>query len=155
MITSGIVRYEDGRKAAEDYAPAKKAAVELSFEVPEGGDAKAEADAAQAEAMARVAEMLDGKAPKRTTKPKVEKEEAPLPVATGSQPPASPPSAPKEIGNDDLLAAVTKKNAEITDAPRILKMMEKHIPSGIQPKVQNIPQGNRAAFLAELETMSK
>ena len=40
LITGGLVSYEDGVKAREDYAPAKKAKVELSFTVPEGGNAE-------------------------------------------------------------------------------------------------------------------
>lgn len=38
MITNGIVSVEDGNKAAEEYAPARKVKVEISFAVPEGED---------------------------------------------------------------------------------------------------------------------
>lgn len=37
-ITGGIVSVEDGIKAAEEFAPARKARVELHFDVPEGAD---------------------------------------------------------------------------------------------------------------------
>lgn len=39
-ITSGRVSIEDGTKAKEEYAPARKVVVELHFEVPEGGDSQ-------------------------------------------------------------------------------------------------------------------
>lgn len=156
MITHGTVRYEDGVKAAEEFAPARKAMVELHFEVPEGGDYDEIMGYVQDEARDRVRDFL--KQPAAVTKqrkPKVEKEEAPGAGSKATESTATPPSAPKEIGNDDLLNAVTKKNAELNDAPRILAMMAKHIPEGTQAKVQNIPKDNRAAFLAELETMGK
>lgn len=35
VISGGLVVYEDGVKAVEEYAPAKKARVELRFDVPE------------------------------------------------------------------------------------------------------------------------
>lgn len=51
-ITGGVVSLEDGIKAKEEYAPARKAKVELHFDVPEGEDHDAHiqhvADAARA-----------------------------------------------------------------------------------------------------------
>lgn len=38
QITNGRVSIEDGKKAAEEYAPARKIVVELSFAVEEGSD---------------------------------------------------------------------------------------------------------------------
>lgn len=38
MITSGLVSFEDGRKGHEQFDPARKVRVELSFSVPEGAD---------------------------------------------------------------------------------------------------------------------
>lgn len=37
-ITGGIVSLEDGIKAKEEFAPARKARVELHFDIPEGSD---------------------------------------------------------------------------------------------------------------------
>lgn len=165
MITSGTIRYEDGVKAAEDFAPARKAMVELTFEVPEGGDATAEADRAQAEAITRVHEMLGVKVQGKTRKrndaavreaanPEQPKAET---AGTVNAPPSAPTEqvAPKEVGNDDLLGAVTRKNAEINDAPRILTLMATFIPAGTQAKVQNIPQDKRQAFLDALALVTK
>ncbi len=38
FITGGTVAIEDGLKAKEEFAPARKAKVEISFSVPEGAD---------------------------------------------------------------------------------------------------------------------
>lgn len=58
-ITGGIIRYEDGKKAGEEYAPPKKAIAEIHFSVPEGADEKPIIDEARVYAMSQVARMLD------------------------------------------------------------------------------------------------
>lgn len=45
-ITNGTVTIEDGKKAAEEYAPARKASVSISFSVDEGEDGDASLTAA-------------------------------------------------------------------------------------------------------------
>lgn len=60
MITSGMVSFEDGRKAAEEYAPARKVRVELSFSVDPNGDAMADLDMASGLAKAKVKELIFG-----------------------------------------------------------------------------------------------
>lgn len=82
MITNGVVSIEDGTKAAEEYAPARKVKVEFSFVVPEGGDATLAANLASEAADAKVNELLgrSSKAvpekPATTRKPREAKEPA-------------------------------------------------------------------------------
>lgn len=40
MITNGMVSVEDGKKAIEEYAPARKVRVDLHFSIDEGADEK-------------------------------------------------------------------------------------------------------------------
>lgn len=61
VITGGLVAYEDGIKAAEEYAPAKKIRVELRFDVEEGGDSQAGLDMVGDIARAKVEELLHRK----------------------------------------------------------------------------------------------
>lgn len=65
VITGGLVSFEDGVKAAEEYAPARKVRVELNFEVPEDfpGSAEEALDSVAKMAKAKVGELL-GKATK-------------------------------------------------------------------------------------------
>lgn len=65
-ITGGKVSFEDGVKASEEYAPAKKARVELSFEVPEGQDGAKWLDAVFVIATDKIDEIL-GRTPAKTT----------------------------------------------------------------------------------------
>jgi hypothetical protein len=58
MIRAGTVSVEDGVKSAEEYAPARKVRVELSFDVPEGNEAKTVLDYASASADAQVNRLL-------------------------------------------------------------------------------------------------
>jgi hypothetical protein len=57
-ITSGTIAYETGRKAAEEYAPATKARVEIGFTVVEGEDYKTLFLLAQAEAVMQANKLL-------------------------------------------------------------------------------------------------
>lgn len=58
-ITNGIVSIEDGTKAAEEYAPARKVRVELHFAIPEGTkDAEPMLTGVANMANAKVAELL-------------------------------------------------------------------------------------------------
>lgn len=66
MITKGVIRFEDGLKASEEYAPAKKVAVELHFDI----DPTLSADGVQAtfdviaeQCKAKVYELLGTKQP--------------------------------------------------------------------------------------------
>lgn len=86
-IASGTVSIEDGLKAKEEYAPARKVRVDLNFIVPEGGDDVAMLNSVAAMADNKVRELL-GKKPS----------EAAVVVT------ATPPAEPKK--------AVGKKTAE-------------------------------------------
>lgn len=57
-ITSGRVSIEDGKKAAEEYAPARKVIVDLHFEVPEGSDYTTMLELAATTANTKVQELL-------------------------------------------------------------------------------------------------
>ena len=61
-ITDGVVSFEDGVKASEEYAPAKKVRVELTFAVIEGEDGEEVLARVGDLARAQVARLL-GKAP--------------------------------------------------------------------------------------------
>jgi len=62
MITNGTVSVEDGKKAIEEYAPARKVRVELSFTVDEGADYNAVLHDAATLADKKVKELLGQKA---------------------------------------------------------------------------------------------
>lgn len=66
FITGGTVSIEDGVKALEEFAPARKAKVELSFSVPEGEEGQKYLNAATDVAEAKVSEIL-GRKPKAVT----------------------------------------------------------------------------------------
>jgi hypothetical protein len=57
-ITGGVVSIEDGIKKSEEFAPARKARVELHFEVAEDADGKALLDHVTAIAEAKLNEIL-------------------------------------------------------------------------------------------------
>jgi hypothetical protein len=62
-ITGGIVSVEDGIKAKEEFAPARKARVELHFDVPEGGDHNAHVSGVVDVAKAHLHRILNTTAP--------------------------------------------------------------------------------------------
>lgn len=57
-ITGGIVAIEDGTKAKEEFAPARKVKVELSFSVPEGQDGTKFLDGVTLHAENKVRQLL-------------------------------------------------------------------------------------------------
>lgn len=86
MITSGHVMIEDGVKAKEDYAPARKVQVQIAFSVPEGSEGQSNLDLAGAMANAKVNELLG----------KPAKQSATAAVVIAETATASTPSAQKE-----------------------------------------------------------
>jgi hypothetical protein len=62
-ITNGHVMIEDGLKAKEEYAPARKVQVHIAFAVPEGGDGNAHIQAAGDLAQAHISRLLGKVAP--------------------------------------------------------------------------------------------
>lgn len=65
-ITGGTICIEDGLKAKEEFAPARKVKVELTFSVPEGENGKAYMEGVTRVCDTKVREML-GKAPATAT----------------------------------------------------------------------------------------
>lgn len=63
QVTGGTVSVEDGVRAKEDYAPARKVRIDLNFSVPEGIDGIAMLDYVAAVANGRCLAMVHGKAP--------------------------------------------------------------------------------------------
>lgn len=62
QVTGGLVSVEDGKKAAEEYVPARKVRVDLSFSVGEGEDYAATFDMVSRAASNRVHALLHGTA---------------------------------------------------------------------------------------------
>lgn len=58
QVTHGLVSVEDGKKAAEEYAPARKVRVDLGFSVGEGEDFQSIFDTVSQAAVNRVAALL-------------------------------------------------------------------------------------------------
>lgn len=112
-ITHGHISVEDGTKAKEEYAPARKVRVELHFAVPEGTDATAYIDGVAAQADAKVKELLGQK-----ISPK---------AAVQGQPPAQP-ETPKPIAKtkEDLAreAGVSETQVKATGPKRPTKPAE-------------------------------
>jgi len=76
-IIGGMIAFEDGIKKTEEYAPARKAHVELKFEVEEGADADAAIDYVSKVAMAKTYDMLaatEAKAPDKLARGRPRKE---------------------------------------------------------------------------------
>lgn len=103
QITNGKVLIEDGKKAAEEYAPARKVSVELSFAVEEGSDPQSAlrfvSDMANAEVNRQLGKIKTATEvvvdKKVATEPKVPKE----PKAATAKP-AEPPKAPGKTKAD-------------------------------------------------------
>lgn len=57
-VTGGLVAYEDGRKAGEEYAPPRKVRVELRFDVEPGDNDQSILDRASSMAMSKVCQLL-------------------------------------------------------------------------------------------------
>jgi len=81
MINGGIVSVEDGTKAKEEYAPARKVKVEISFAVPEGEDGDKILTTAGDTANAHVARLLGTKAPAAPAKVETTRAGVKLPPA--------------------------------------------------------------------------
>ncbi|MDE2021067.1 MAG: hypothetical protein KGJ13_12085, partial [Patescibacteria group bacterium] len=114
VITGGTIAYEDGRKADTEYTPARKARVELRFDLAEGLDeaaGHAAISAVQAECVARVQALLANQAKMETLVPPesaAQKRPAGRPKKIE---PAFPPATKDEIaeaifGSRDPMAGV-------------------------------------------------
>lgn len=135
QVTGGLVAVEDGVKAAEDYAPARKVRFELKFDVAEGADGGEALDIVIDMANERLDREL-GRRPrvgsvttvaaeqepaprKRRTKAEMEAEKAaaePDPVGTTGQPAQEPASSPPAEDDWSTPATPAEATKEITDA---------------------------------------
>lgn len=98
-ITSGTIAIEDGTKAKEEFAPARKVKVELSFSVPEGQDGTAYMHGVARVAEQKVASMLGRTAPA---------EVAQIVTATAPKPAETPKT---ETPKPETAAAKKKREA--------------------------------------------
>lgn len=65
-------------------------------------------------------------------------------------------SAPPAITDNDLMATITRKNAETKNSAAIRAMIGRYVPQDGKPhQAVEIPQENRAAFKLELDTVQK
>ena len=161
VITGGIVRYEDGIKAAEEYAPARKAAVELRFDIPEGQDTDEAISTVLALATAKVYELL-GTTPKKAAAPKKAATAAKVPdlgqaatVEARADPAAIEEEVPvKEISDSLLNEKVQAKNAVLGDPVKIRTLISTFNPDPTQHFVlREIPQSQRQSFLDKLKEL--
>ena len=162
VITGGIVRYEDGIKAAEDYAPARKAAVELRFDIPEGQDTDEAISTVLALATAKVYELL-GTTPKKAAAPKKAATAAKVPdlgqattVEARADPAAIEEEVPvKEISDSLLNEKVQAKNAVLGDPVKIRNLISTFNPDPTQHFVlRELPQSQRQSFLDKLKELA-
>ncbi|MDE2020805.1 MAG: hypothetical protein KGJ13_10750 [Patescibacteria group bacterium] len=114
MITGGMISYEDGRKADTEYTPARKARVELRFDLAEGLDeagAHAAISAVQAECVVRVQGLLANQRKMETLVPPEPMPQKRPPGRPKKVEPTFPPTTKDEIaeaifGNRDSMAEV-------------------------------------------------
>lgn len=111
-ITNGRVFLEDGIKAKEEYAPARKAAVEIFFSVEENGlSAEAVIAAAGDLAISHVARLLGTTAPVAQTPP----------ATRGKAKPKDEPKTPPAETVDDAASMVeTKVEKPVKDESAIV-----------------------------------
>jgi len=93
FITGGTVAIEDGTKAKEEFAPARKVKIELSFSVPEGEEGQ--------KFLRAVADVAEDQLRSMLGRPVVQTTAAPAPAPKVD---ARPPKAPKakEKTKEDL-----------------------------------------------------
>lgn len=169
VITGGLIAYEDGVKAKEDYAPAKKARVELHFDCS-ADNAENEITEVSALAKRKVAELLgtasvkpvvvDQLEEKRDTKPfRVPNKKAHIEPPKVEAPKAEEDflDAPVEetLPTDaELNALVQKKNAVLKDPVKIRALIATFNPDATkQFTLREIPHSERSRFVKELDAL--
>lgn len=136
MITNGMVSVEDGKKAIEEYAPARKVRVDLHFTVDEGTDEKAVLHDAAVLADSQVKAMLGQKAaaaakpaanaaaidapPAEKAKPGRKKASEALPPVEdfpldGEKTASAKPEANETILDDSILGADPAPKVDVSD----------------------------------------
>lgn len=115
MITNGSVTVEDGKKANEEYAPARKVSVTLAFAVPaevtESAQAKVYLDTAASIADAKVNELLGRAAPTASSVQVTPKKTA------AKKTEASKVEEPKERTKADLEAEMVAEVEAVSGKP--------------------------------------
>lgn len=184
MITNGTVSVEDGTKANEDYAPARKVRVELSFSIDEGANEDAVLHDISLKASNKVLELLGrkkGAAPIEAAPVEVEK-----PKATRKKAETLPPvenfsiEAPKEntakkpdetIIEDSILGVeeapkidvsdkamydlVVAVNARIKQPQNITKIITDFCPQdGVPPSLKRVPEDKRVKFIETIKAFA-
>lgn len=126
-ITTGTVSVEDGTKAKEEYAPARKVRVDLSFDVPEGGDAAAILDYASQLASQQVQRQL-GRAvdPVSQLSPTTAAEQAWSPV---EQPKRTRRTAEQIRADDAAKAAAAHAAHSVVEDPDVKAHIEDNKPA--------------------------
>ena len=170
---------EDGVKAKEDYAPAKRVKVELRFEVAEGADAQDAIDKVAAIARTKVDQEL-GRAPRQ-----VEKQPAPVefkekpktkvekPAAKEAEPLREPefhapdnddpfsagPADQPIIPDAMLMTKLSEANGRTKNTAAIKSLIFEYKPDDLAPdaefKAVQIPVAKRKAFLLQLDKIPK
>ena len=106
QIVGGTISFEDGVKKAEDYAPAKKARVELRFDVAEGADVDMAIEYVRKACVEKVYAMLGVNA-----------------ASAVAQEPAKRGRPPKEKAvaaeHEEAVAGVTKTAETISDKEKL------------------------------------
>jgi len=174
MITSGTVSFEDGKKASEEYTPAKKAKVELRFDIPEGEqDVGVVIDGIIELARRKVAEMLGGTV-KPTYAVNLEKPIDSVTVAGSIEPdkpkrgrppkaasPAADPTAMEDAPVEDLSdRAITVTTvavySKLNKSAKVKELIKKFCPDdGVHPSLKRIPGDKRSEYLKVLNTLTE
>lgn len=176
MITNGLVSVEDGKKAIEEFAPARKVRVELHFTIDEGADEKTVLHDATAMASNQLAEALGMKA--AADKPKTsragKKVDALPPVENFSIEDAAPKAQPKvdeSIIDDSILGVKTAPkvnvsdkalhdlvvsiNAKVKKPKEITEIIARFCPQdGVLPSLKRVPEAERVKFIKAMEAFA-
>lgn len=152
-VTGGTVSVEDGVKASEDYAPARKVRVDLNFAVPEGGSAAPVLDAVSILANEKVDQLL------RRIVMRVQPGQVALPGEEAQTPPktrAKKADAPKEaappaddaaaIVDDDLTSSAAPADPsavvddDLTSSAPVVSISDADLNAAVQKKNGELKQ---------------
>lgn len=151
VVSHGVISIEDGIKAQEDYAPARKVRVELHFDVPVGAEPEIVLSQVSDMANAHVKRLLRGNVAVVTG-------QASAPAATPEgQAPAPAPEEPKAdvpVTDKELHTAVTRKNDEIKN-PKAIRALRDEMTGDPAKTLQQIPVERRREFLDKLARLEK
>ena len=142
-ITHGVVSVEDGVKANEEYAPARKVRVELSFDVAEGSDPRKVLDAVSVTANAQVRSLLH-------QAPEIVVKRAETALVAAAPPADAEVNDPSDV--DAKIAAAVAKTAARKAAAKAAKAVEPEAdPAGIGDIEPDAPAPVKEAAIDEIE----